>query len=95
MLEPIMTLDNNDSANLLRFVSCNCSGDGATKRCSCKKNNVKYISACGGCHGILCKNNEIEVPLLESDWIKQFQIVLVQLITVILNLVILNPYHLC
>ena len=67
MLEPIMTLDNIDSANLLRFVSCNCSGDWATKRCSCKKNNVKYISACGGCHGILCKNNEVEVPLLESD----------------------------
>ena len=67
MLEPIMTLDNIDSANLLRFVSCNCSGDCATKRCSCKKNNVKYISACGGCHGILCKNNEVEVPLLESD----------------------------
>ena len=54
-------------ANLLRFVSCNCSGDCTTKRYSCKKNNIKCISACGGCYGILCKNNEVVVPLPESD----------------------------
>ena len=65
--EPIMTLDDIAPSNLLRFVSCNCSGDCTTKRCSCKKNNVKCISACGGSHSILCKNNEVEVPLPESD----------------------------
>ena len=65
--EPIMTLDDIAPANLLRFVSCNCSGDCTTKRCFGKKGNVKCISACGGCHGILFKNNEIEVPLPESD----------------------------
>ena len=65
--EPIMTLDDIAPANLLRFVSCTCSGDCSTKRCSCKKNNVRCISACGSCHGILCKNNEVDVHLPESN----------------------------
>ena len=65
--EPIMTLDDTSPANLLRFASCNCSCDCTTNRCFCKKNNVKCISAGGGCHGILCKNSEVEVPLPKSD----------------------------
>ena len=65
--ESILTLDHIVPANLLRFVSCICSGDCTTKTCSCSKKNVKFISACGGCHGILCKNNEAEAPLPESD----------------------------
>ena len=63
--EPIMTLDDITPTNLLRFVSYNCSGDCTTKSYSCKKNTVKCISACGGCHSILCKSNEVEVP---SSW---------------------------
>ena len=65
--KPIMTLDDIAPANLLRFVPYNCSGDCTTKRCSCKKNNVKFIAVRGGCDGIPCKNNEVEVPLPESD----------------------------
>ena len=65
--EPIMTLGDIAPANLLRFVSCNFSVDCATKRCSCKKNNIKGKSTRGGCHCILCKNNEVEVLLPESD----------------------------
>ena len=65
--EPIMTLDDIAPANLLRFVSCNYSNDCTNKRCSCKKNNVKCISACSGCYSILCKNDEVEVSLPESD----------------------------
>ena len=75
--EPIMTLVDVAPANLLRFVSCSCSVDCTAKRCSCKKINVKFISACGGCHGILFKSNEVEVPFPESDWIKRLQIILV------------------
>ena len=45
--EPILITDAIAPANLLKFVSCNCSGNCTTKRCSCKKNNVKCISACG------------------------------------------------
>ena len=73
--EPIITLDDIVPANLLWFLF-NCSGDCTTKRYSCKKSNIKCISACGGCHGILCKNNEVEAPLPESDYIKRFQIIL-------------------
>ena len=62
-----MTLDDIAPANLLRFFSCNSSSDYTTNRFSCKKNNIKCISAFGGCHGILCKNNEVEVPLPESE----------------------------
>ena len=65
--EPIMTLVDIAPANLVRFVSCSSSVDCTTKRCSCKKINVKCVSACGGCHGILFKNNEVEVPFPESD----------------------------
>ena len=65
--EPIMTLDDIAPPNSLWFVSCNCSGDCTTKRCSCNKNNVKFASVCGGCHSIICKNNEVEIPLPESD----------------------------
>ena len=65
--EPIMMSYDIASANLLRFVSCNCSGDCTIKRYSCKKNNVKCISASDGCLNIPCKNNEVEVPLPEND----------------------------
>ena len=62
-----MALDDIASANLLQFLSCNCSCDCMNNRCSCKKNNVKCISVCGGCQDILCKNNEVELPLPEND----------------------------
>ena len=59
--EPTLTTNAIAPASLLKFVSCNCSGNCSTRRCSCKKNNVKCISACGMCHG-LCKNIVSEVP---------------------------------
>ena len=54
--EPFLKTDAIAPANLLKFVSFNCSGNCTTKRCSCKKNNVKCILACGTCHGNQCKN---------------------------------------
>ena len=59
--EPILITDDIAPANLLKFASCNCSGNCSTKRCPCKKNNVKCISACGTCHGNQCKNIDAEV----------------------------------
>lgn len=54
--EPVPTLDPMAPEELLRFTSCNCNGDCSNRRCSCKKNGVKCISACGSCKGITCKN---------------------------------------
>ena len=54
--EPVSTLDPMAPEELLKFISCNCKGVCSNRRCSCKKNDVKYIPACGNCKGITCKN---------------------------------------
>lgn len=54
--EPIVMTDPMAPDELLKFISCNCKTTCSTQRCSCKKNNVKCISACGHCHGMDCKN---------------------------------------
>ena len=59
--EPIFTDIPIAPANLLKLISCNCSGDCSTRRCSCMKNNVKCVSACGTCHGNQCKNVRTDV----------------------------------
>ena len=59
--EPVLTTAAMAPANLLKFVSCNCKGDCTSQRCSCKKTNVKCISACGNCYGTQCKNIDNEI----------------------------------
>jgi len=54
--EPLPTLHPMAPEELLRFTSCNCNGDCSNRRCSCNKNGVHCISACGSCKGIACKN---------------------------------------
>lgn len=54
--EPIPMLEPMAPEKLLKFTSCNCKGDCSNRRCSCKKNDVKCIAACGNCKGITCKN---------------------------------------
>ncbi|KAF3851192.1 hypothetical protein F7725_012964 [Dissostichus mawsoni] len=54
--EPVPTLDPMAPEELLQFTSCNCNGDCSNRRCSCKRNGVKCISACGVCKGISCNN---------------------------------------
>lgn len=41
---------------LLQIIRCNCSSDCSTKRCSCRKNNLEWSSACGQCKGSACTN---------------------------------------
>ena len=53
---PIPSKDPIAPDFLLKFVSCNCLGDCTTLRCSCKKQGVDCISACGNCHGNSCQN---------------------------------------
>lgn len=64
--EPVPTLDPM-APELLKFTSCNCHGDCSNRRCSCKKNGVTFISACGVCKGISCKNCSHDVVQSEED----------------------------
>ena len=59
--EPVMMTEPMAPEHLLKFVSCNCKGSCLTQRCSCQKNNMKCISACGNCHGTDCKNVKLDV----------------------------------
>jgi len=54
--EPVPTLDPMTPEELLKFISCNFKGDCSNQRCSCRKNDVKYISTYGNCKGITCKS---------------------------------------
>uniref|UniRef100_UPI00358E0096 uncharacterized protein n=1 Tax=Myxine glutinosa TaxID=7769 RepID=UPI00358E0096 len=65
--EPVPTLDPTDPEELLQFTSCNCHGDCSNRRCSCKKNGVTCISACGVCNGITCRNCSHDVVESEED----------------------------
>ena len=42
---------------LLQIIRRNCQMDCSTTRCTCKKHNVKYSTACGNCRGIGCMNS--------------------------------------
>ena len=61
------TLDPTAPEELLKITSCNCHGDCSNRRCSCKKNGVTCISACGVCKGITCKNCSHDVVESEDD----------------------------
>ena len=54
--EPVPTLSPMAPEELLQFTSCNCTGDCSNRRCSCKRNGVQCIPACGNCRGVTCKN---------------------------------------
>jgi len=41
--EPIPVLEPMAHDELLRFTSCNCTGNCRTRRCSCRKNGVKCV----------------------------------------------------
>ena len=65
--EPVPTLDPMAPENLLKFVSCNCHGDCSSRRCTCKKNGVMCIPACGVCKGITCANCTRDFVESEED----------------------------
>ena len=54
--EPVPTLDPMAPEEVLKFTSCNCHADCSNRRCSCKKNGVTCISACGVCQCITSRN---------------------------------------
>ena len=44
-----------------------CKKDCNNRRCSCKKNGVKCISACGTCHGRSCSNTVEETVAHDNE----------------------------
>ena len=65
--EPVPTLDPMAPENLLKFISFNCHGDCSSRRCTCKKNGVMCIPACGVGKGITCANCSRDFVESEED----------------------------
>jgi len=62
VLSPIMTDLDAAPENLLQFIRCKCKltskNPCGTNICSCRKNGLKCVTACGDCRGEDCKNSE-------------------------------------
>ena len=74
IIEPIKTDLEPAPAWLLQVIRCNCKVDSrhpcGTRTCSCRKNGLTCVAACGGCHGVDCENSrgiENEVEEDEND----------------------------
>lgn len=54
---------------LLQVVRCNCKIDTrrpcGSRSCSCRKNGLNCVPACGGCHGQDCENEA--TPIWDSE----------------------------
>ena len=61
-LIPIMTDLDAAPERLLKFVRCKCKltskNPCGSNVCSCRKNGLKCVTACGDCQGENCKNSE-------------------------------------
>ena len=70
VLVPVMTDQAAAPENLLKFVRCKCKltskNPCGTNTCSCRKNGLKCVTACGDCRGEGCKNAE-EISFEEED----------------------------
>ena len=61
-LTPVMTDIAAAPETLLKFVQCKCKLSSrnpcGTNVCSCRKNGLKCVTACGDCRGQNCRNSE-------------------------------------
>ncbi|XP_066914872.1 uncharacterized protein [Clytia hemisphaerica] len=68
-IEPIMTDLDAAPEWLLKVVRCNCKTSSrrpcSSNLCSCRRNGLYCVAACGGCHGEGCENSEAPPP--DSD----------------------------
>ena len=71
VLVPVMTDLDAAPESLLKFVRCKCKLSSknpcGSNICSCRKNGLKCVTACGDCRGESCKNAEEVIPDLEED----------------------------
>lgn len=70
VLTPVMTDRDAAPQSLLQFVRCKCKLSSrnpcGNNGCSCRKNGLKCVTACGDCRGDNCKNAE-ELILADDD----------------------------
>jgi cellobiose-specific phosphotransferase system component IIA len=57
-LFPIPMQQQPGPPELMKVIFCNCKSDKpcSSQLCTCRKNNLKCIVACGHCHGVDCAN---------------------------------------
>lgn len=59
-LVPLMTDMNVAPESVLKFIRCKCKSQNpnqcGTNLCTCFKHGIQCVEACGGCHGVSCKN---------------------------------------
>ncbi len=74
ILMPIMTDSVPAPDNILKFIRCrykvSSKNSCATNACSCHKNGLKCVPACGDCRGETCNNSEqiiVDQKTQESD----------------------------
>jgi len=71
IMRPIMTDLDAAPANVLKFICCKCKVSTkrqcATNQCSCHKNGLKCVVACGGCRGESCHNKSVDVVIDEDE----------------------------
>lgn len=65
-IEPVKTDLDAAPEWLIKVVRCNCKMTSRnpcnTQSCSCRKNGLKCVEACGSCHGEGCANANCEIP---------------------------------
>ncbi|XP_065911780.1 uncharacterized protein [Dysidea avara] len=70
-LNPVMTDLPAAPETLLKFVRCKCKPSSrnpcGTNACSCRKNGLKCVTACGDCRGVNCKNTDDIILELEEE----------------------------
>ena len=64
---PVRTDPPAAHASLLEIVRCNCESDGGSQSCSCKKQGMDCLDACGTCRGNSCTNSGSSRSDLSED----------------------------
>ena len=71
VLAPVMTDQDAAPESLLKFVRCKCKltskNPCGTNLCSCRKNGLQCVTACGDCHRESCNNAEEAILDLEES----------------------------
>lgn len=66
-MQPIKTWKEIAPAEIIKVIKCNCKLSSknpcGTNLCSCRKNGIKCMPACGNCHGNDCNNKSVSLKL--------------------------------